>query len=40
MVAKKYGYSPDMALLATETVIEQAEQLVNKLAEMSNLEEV
>lgn len=29
-----------MALLATETVIEQAEQLANKLAEMSNLEEV
>ncbi|WP_151779573.1 type I restriction endonuclease subunit R [Acinetobacter bereziniae] len=37
---KKYGYPPDMALLATETVIEQAEQLANELAEMSNLEEV
>ncbi len=29
-----------MALLATETVIEQAEQLANELAEMANLEEV
>ncbi|MGB5885715.1 MAG: type I site-specific deoxyribonuclease [Acinetobacter venetianus] len=29
-----------MALLATETVIEQAEQLANELAEMSNLEGV
>lgn len=34
---KKYGYPPDMASLATETVIEQAEQLANELAEMSNL---
>ncbi|WP_353165272.1 type I restriction endonuclease subunit R [Acinetobacter sp.] len=37
---KKYGYPPDMALLATETVIEQAEQLANELADMSNLEVV
>lgn len=29
-----------MALLATETVIEQAEQLANELAELSDLEEV
>ncbi|MGV0885490.1 type I site-specific deoxyribonuclease [Acinetobacter venetianus] len=29
-----------MALLVTETVIEQTEQLANELAEMSNLEEV
>lgn len=36
---KKYGYPPDMTLLATETVIEQAEQLANELAEMSNLKE-
>lgn len=28
---KKYGYPPDMALLATETVIEQAEQLADAL---------
>lgn len=34
---KKYGYPPDMELLATETVLEQAEQLANELAEMSNL---
>ena len=34
---KKYGYLPDMALLAAETVIEQAKQLANELAEMSNL---
>ena len=37
---KKYGYLPDMALLAAETVIEQAKQLAKELAEMSNLEEV
>ncbi|KXO78190.1 hypothetical protein AYL20_07375 [Acinetobacter venetianus] len=37
---KKYGYLPDMALLAAETVIEQAKQLANELAEMSNLEMV
>ncbi len=37
---KKYGYPSDMALLATETVIEQAEQLANELSEISNLEEV
>jgi len=37
---KKYGYLPDMALLAAETVIEQAKQLANELAEMSNLETV
>lgn len=30
---KKYGYPPDMAELATETVIEQAEQLADELAE-------
>ncbi|MDV4227934.1 DUF3387 domain-containing protein [Acinetobacter baumannii] len=29
---KKYGYPPDMALLATETVLEQAEQLAEELA--------
>ena len=29
---KKYGYPPDMALLATETVREQAEQLAEELA--------
>ncbi|KXZ72722.1 hypothetical protein AVENLUH5627_00971 [Acinetobacter venetianus] len=29
-----------MALLAAETVIEQAKQLANELAEMSNLETV
>lgn len=29
---KKYGYPPDMALLATETVLEQAEQLADELA--------
>ncbi|MDO7420827.1 type I restriction enzyme endonuclease domain-containing protein [Acinetobacter baumannii] len=28
---KKYGYPPDMALLATETVLEQAEQLADEL---------
>lgn len=27
---KKYGYPPDMALLATETVLEQAEQLAEE----------
>lgn len=37
---KKYGYLPDMALLAAETVIEQAKQLAKELAEMSNLETV
>jgi type I restriction enzyme R subunit len=30
---KKYGYPPDMALLATETVLEQAEQLADELSE-------
>lgn len=40
MTPKKYGYPPDMALLVTETVIEQAEQLANELAEISNLEEI
>ena len=30
---KKYGYPPDMALLATETVLEQAEQLADELAQ-------
>ena len=29
---KKYGYPPDMALLATETVLEQAEQLAHELS--------
>ena len=29
---KKYGYPPDMALLATETVLEQAEQLAEELS--------
>ena len=29
---KKYGYPPDMALLATETVLEQAEQLAYELS--------
>lgn len=29
---KKYGYPPDMALLATETVLEQAEQLADELS--------
>ncbi|ACC58983.1 hypothetical protein AOX60_09295 [Acinetobacter baumannii] len=29
---KKYGYPPDMALLATEPVLEQAEQLAEELA--------
>lgn len=29
---KKYGYPPDMALLATETVLQQAEQLADELA--------
>lgn len=28
-----YLYPPDMALLATETVLEQAEQLADELAE-------
>lgn len=31
---KKYGYPPDMALLATETVLEQAEQLAEELAQL------
>lgn len=31
---KKYGYPPDMALLATETVLEQAEQLAEELAQV------
>ncbi len=30
---KKYGYPPDMALLATETVLEQAELLAEGFAE-------
>lgn len=34
---KKYGYPPDMELLATETVLEQAELLADELAKMSNL---
>lgn len=29
---KKYGYPPDMALLATETILEQAEQMADELA--------
>ena len=29
---KKYSYPPDMALLATETVLEQAEQLAEELS--------
>lgn len=37
---KKYGYPPDMELLATETVLEQAELLADELAKMSNIKEV
>lgn len=32
-ILKKYGYPPDMALLATETVLEQAELLADEFAE-------
>ncbi|MFS1044254.1 type I restriction enzyme endonuclease domain-containing protein [Enterococcus faecium] len=28
---KKYGYSPDMSLLATETILKQAELLAGEL---------
>jgi type I restriction enzyme R subunit len=31
---KKFGYPPDMALLATEAVLEQAEQLAEELAQL------
>ena len=31
-ILKKYGYPPDMAALATETVIEQAERLAEELS--------
>lgn len=34
---KKYGYPPDMELLATETVLEQAELLADELSQSSNL---
>jgi len=34
---KKYGYPPDMALLATETVLEQAEQLADELAKADEM---
>lgn len=37
---KKYGYPPDMELLATETVLEQAELLADELVKMSNIKEV
>ena len=30
-ILKKYGYPPDMAALATDTVIEQAERLAEEL---------
>jgi len=28
---RKYGYPPDMQMLATETVLEQAEMIANEL---------
>lgn len=30
---RQYGYPPDMQLLATETVLKQAEMIANELAE-------
>lgn len=34
-ILRKYGYPPDMQLLATETVLKQAEMIANELADMS-----
>nr|WP_228256390.1 MULTISPECIES: DUF3387 domain-containing protein [Acinetobacter] len=31
-ITQEVGYPPDMALLTTETVLEQAEQLADKLS--------
>ncbi|RYG45259.1 MAG: DUF3387 domain-containing protein, partial [Chitinophagaceae bacterium] len=30
-ILRKYGYPPDMQMLATETVLKQAEQIANSL---------
>jgi hypothetical protein len=36
---RKYGYPPDMQLLATETVLKQAEMIAEELVDVNNFKQ-